>query len=77
MDARKTLSMIGALLSAAGFANAQQNTLHGTTDVTYLSSYIRRGFDIYPDDHSAIQPGIYIDLGACNILPVINGRFGQ
>jgi hypothetical protein len=50
------------LLSAGGLVQAQEEKLSGTIDVTYLSSYIWRGFDYYADDHSAIQPSIDIDL---------------
>jgi len=31
-------------------------------DATYVSRYIWRGYDTYPDNHSAIQPSIDIDL---------------
>lgn len=50
------------LLSTAGLVQAQEDQLGATLDVTYLSSYIWRGFDYYADDHSAIQPSIDIDL---------------
>jgi len=50
------------MLSTAGLAQAQEGELSGTIEVTYLSSYIWRGFDYYADDHSAIQPSIDIDL---------------
>ena len=49
------------LLSAAGLVHAQEGELTGTVDVTYLSKYIWRGFDIY-GDKSAIQPSIDLDL---------------
>ena len=50
------------LLFAAGFAQAEEDRLSGTIDVTYLSSFIWRGFDYYADDHSAIQPSVDLDL---------------
>jgi len=50
------------LLSAAGLAQAQEGGLTGTVDVTYLSSYIWRGFDMYEEDHSAIQYGTTLNL---------------
>ncbi|MHC4259117.1 MAG: hypothetical protein ACYSTF_01710 [Planctomycetota bacterium] len=50
------------LLIAGGLVQAQEKKLSGTIDVTYLSSYIWRGFDYYADDHSVIQPSIDIDL---------------
>jgi len=51
------------LLGTAGFAQAQEE-LSGTIDVTYLSAYIWRGFDLYPGAHGegAIQPSIDLDL---------------
>ncbi len=50
------------LLSAAGLVQAQEGQLSGSIDLTYVSSYIWRGFDYYANDHSAIQPGIDVDL---------------
>jgi len=50
------------LLSAAGFAQAQEGELSGTADLTFLSSYIWRGFDIYSENHPALQPSIDLDL---------------
>ena len=49
------------LLGAAGLVQAQEGELSGTLDVTYLSKYVWRGFDIY-GDKSAIQPSIDLDL---------------
>jgi hypothetical protein len=43
-------------------ANAETGELHGTIDATYVSRYIWRGYDAYPDDHSAIQPSVDLDL---------------
>ncbi len=48
------------LLSATTFVQAQDE-LTGTVDVTYLSQYIWRGFEMY-DNQSAIQPSIDLDL---------------
>ena len=51
------------LLSTAGFAQAQEE-LSGTIDVTYLSAYLWRGFEVYPGAHGegVIQPSIDLDL---------------
>ena len=49
------------LLSATTFAQAQEGELTGTVDVTFLSQYIWRGFNIY-GQQSAIQPSIDLDL---------------
>ncbi len=51
------------LLSTVGFAQAQEE-LSGTFDVTYLSAYLWRGFDMYPGAHGegAILPSIDLDL---------------
>lgn len=50
------------LLSAAGFVQAQEGELGVTLDVTYLSRYIWRGFDMYNNNTSAIQSSIDIDF---------------
>jgi len=42
--------------------DTQANKLSVTFEVKYLSRYIWRGFDSYPNDHSAIQPSIDVDL---------------
>jgi hypothetical protein len=51
------------LLSTASFAQAQmspfediENSIGIKTGITYLSSYIWRGFDMYPENHSSVQP---------------------
>jgi hypothetical protein len=51
-------------LSTAGFAQAQKGDLSGTIDVTYLSTYLWYGIDMYPGSHGpgAIQPSIKLDL---------------
>jgi hypothetical protein len=49
------------LLSTAGLVHAQKGELTGSVDVTYLSKFVWRGFDIY-DDKSAIHPSIDLDL---------------
>ena len=60
---KKGILLVAAiLLSVAGLAPAQESGLSGTIDVTYLSSYIWRGFDYYANDHSAIQASIDLDL---------------
>ena len=59
---RKGILLIAViLLSTAGLIQAQEGELHGAVDITYLSKYIWRGFDIY-GDKSAIQPSIDLDL---------------
>ncbi len=50
------------LLSTVGLVRAQEGELTGTIDVTYLSSYIWRGYDMYEEDHSAIQFGTDLNL---------------
>lgn len=58
---RKILFMAAVLLGAAGLALAQEGELHGVVDVTYLTKYMWRGYDVY-DDKSAIQPRVNLDL---------------
>lgn len=62
MKKKGILVIATVLLSAAGLVQAQEGSLGVTLDVTYLSSYIWRGFDVYSDDHSAIQPSIDLDF---------------
>jgi len=62
MKKKGILLVAVVLLSAVSFAQAEEGELTGTIDVTYLSSYIWRGFDYYADGHSAIQPSIDLDL---------------
>jgi len=59
---KQILLVVVVLLSVAGLTQGQDGDLHGSLDVTYLSSYIWRGFDYYADDHSAIQPSVSLDL---------------
>jgi hypothetical protein len=51
------LSIILAL-SIVSLTQAQERKLDVTVDVTYVSRYIWRGFDVYSNNHSAIQPSI-------------------
>lgn len=50
------------LLSTAGLVRAQEGELGVTLDVTYVSRYIWRGFDLAGNNHSAFQPSIDLDL---------------
>ena len=50
------------LLSVAGLVQAQEGELGVTFDITYVSRYIWRGFDVYPNNHDAIRPSIDIDF---------------
>lgn len=65
MSMRKEGFLLAAavLLSIACLAQAQMSPFEGlensigvTAGITYLSSYIWRGFDMYPDNHSSVQP---------------------
>jgi len=49
------------LLTATCLAQGQEGELHGTVDLTYLSKYVWRGFDVF-GDKSAIQPSVNLDL---------------
>jgi uncharacterized protein (TIGR02001 family) len=51
-----------ALLTTVGLAQAEDSKLGVTVDMTYVSRYIWRGIDTYPNNHSAIQPSIDIDF---------------
>lgn len=55
------------LLSTTVLTQAQENKLGVTLDVTYLSSYLDKGFDTYgPGGHSGIQSSINLDLYSTN-----------
>ena len=75
MNRNGILVIVVVLLSTAGFTQAQDGELSGTVDVTYLSSYIWRGFDYYANDHSAIQASIDTDLYGTGFgVKVLSGR---
>lgn len=61
MNKKGILLIVVILLSTAGLVEVQGGELRGVVDVTYLSKYVWRGFDIY-GDKSAIQPSIDLDL---------------
>lgn len=78
MKTQGILVVVVILLSTAGLVQAQEGQITGTLDVTYMSRYIWRGFDIYPDAHSAIQPSISLNLwdtgfGAKVFMSMANG----
>ena len=75
MKKRGILLITAILLSAATFVQAQESNLGVTVDVTYLSSYIWRGFDCYPQGHSAIQPSVSLDFYGTGFgLKVLSSR---
>ena len=54
-----TILALGTILKPA---QAQDGKLDATVDVTYVSRYIWRGFDVYSNNHGAIQPSVDVDL---------------
>jgi len=63
------------LLVAAGFAQAQEGELSGTVDLTFLSSYIWRGYDWYHNNGTAVQLGIDLDFYDTGFgLKILNTR---
>ena len=74
---KKKAILLAAVISliTVGLVHAQEAELTGTIDVTYLSSYIWRGFDCYAQGHSAIQPSINLDLYGTGFgLKILSGR---
>lgn len=61
MKKKAILLTVVILLSTGGLIQAQEGELGATVDLTYLSKYIWRGFDVY-GDKSAIQSSIDLDL---------------
>lgn len=62
MKTKRTLLVLVVLLNVAGLAVAQEGELGVTFEVSILSKYIWRGFDIYQDDVGAFQPSIDLDF---------------
>ena len=60
MNKQALLLTVVILLGVGTLAQAQEG-ISGTYEITYLSRYIWRGFDVYGDNHSAIQP-LSLDL---------------
>ena len=54
------LSTVG--LAQAGPFESTRDDIGVTAGVTYLTRYIWRGFDMFHDNHSAIQPFVSLDL---------------
>jgi hypothetical protein len=61
MKKKGILLIVVVLLGTGGLVQAQEGKLSGSIDVTYLSKYVWRGFDIFADK-SAIQPSLDLDL---------------
>lgn len=62
MKKKGILLAVVLLFSAAGLVQAEEGKLSGTIDATYMSSYIWRGFDMYGESRSTVQPSIDVDL---------------
>ena len=57
----KTVLLVAVILLNLGVVQAEDK-LGVTLNLTYVSRYIFRGYDCYPENHSGIQPGIDVDL---------------
>ena len=63
------------LLSAAGFAQAQEGELSGSANLTFLSSYIWRGYDWYRNNGPAVQLGMDLNFYDTGFgLSIVNTR---
>lgn len=65
MKKKAILLTVAILLSTACFAQAEEGApgkVSGTLDVTYVTRYIWRGFDVFSDDDGAIVPSLDLDL---------------
>ena len=56
MKKQAILLTVVTLLSVGALAQAQEGEISATYELSYSSRYIWRGFDVYEDNHSAIQP---------------------
>jgi hypothetical protein len=61
MTKKGILAILVVLLSMAGLAQAQEDELGITADVTWVSKYLWRGIDRL-DDKAAFQPSVNFDL---------------
>jgi hypothetical protein len=61
MKKQAILLTVVVLLSVCALAQAQEGEISGTYTLTYSSRYIWRGFDVYANNHGAIQP-LSLDL---------------
>ncbi len=51
------------MFGTVGLAQGQEGKkLSGCFNVTYLSTYVWRGFDMYPNNHGAMQASVDVDL---------------
>ncbi len=66
MNRKPLIGIVVFFACTAGISAAQetlsQKKLGITLDATYVSRYIWRGFDCYPDNHGGFQPSIDLDL---------------
>jgi len=55
---------VAVWLGAAGLIHAQEHSISitGSVEFTYLNSYIWRGFDMYGESCSALQPSVDLDI---------------
>lgn len=56
------LLAVVVVFSTVGLTQAQEGQLSGSFDVTYLSTYVWRGFDMYPNNRGAMQASVDVDL---------------
>jgi hypothetical protein len=61
MRARTIVTTV-IMLVACGLVQGQEADLHGTAELTYMTSYIWRGFDYFADDHAAARAAVGLDL---------------
>ena len=62
MNMKKRILLAAVVLFCAmGFAQAQESELQGSVDLTFQSKYLWRGFDVFHDDTSAIQPSLDLE----------------
>lgn len=61
MSRKGILAILVVLLSMTGLAQAQEDELGVTLDVTFVSKYLWRGIDRF-DDKAAFQPSLNFDL---------------
>jgi len=58
---KQIVLFVAIILMAVAVPVRAQDELHGSVEVTYLSKYVWRGFEIF-GNQSAIQPAVNVDL---------------
>jgi len=62
MRQRAFVVAVICVVAVAGVCQAADSNLKAEAGASYVSRYIWRGFDLYPDNHSAVQPFVNLTV---------------